>query len=549
MEHQPSLIPLGSLWLSALVALLPLVVVFFLLGVLRMKAHWAGLIGVLASLGVAVFVFQMPTPMALMAALEGGTFGLFPITWIVLCAIFLFELTVASGHHDDLMKAFNVISPDPRVLGVFIAFGFCALLESLAGFGAPVAICGVMLVAVGFKPWKAALTVLVGNTFAVPYGAMATPLLTGANLTNMPAEQLSFIVSRQTGLMAWVVPLVLLVIMDGFKGLKEVWPLALAVGLGYSAAVMGAAAVFSPGLVNMVAALVSLAVGVLVVRIWKPDGSSAAAVRLTGKEAPHEPEKVSGAKTLAALYPYALIVVVFVVTQLVAPIKTALASTDIKVLWPFLWQDNYRNMVFNSLGRTVPSTVYNFQWLSSPGTLLFLTAIVIGLSFRMSPVAIGKVFATQVYKLRWTFLTIASVLALAYVMNLSGQTETIGNWIAGAGIVFPFLSPVLGWLGTAVTGSGTSTTALFSNLQYTAGSQIGVNPALMVATNTVGGAVGKMISPQTLAIATGGVDMVGEESVLLRKSLPWAVGLLVVLCLLAGLQALPVLGWMIPSLG
>lgn len=548
MEHQPSLIPLGSLWLSALVALLPLLVVFFLLGVLRLKAHWAGLLGVVAALGVAIFVFHMPTPMALMAALEGGTFGIFPITWIVLCAIFLFELTVASGHHDNLMKAFNIISPDPRVLGIFIAFAFCALLESLAGFGAPVAICGVMLVALGFKPWKAALTVLVGNTFAVPYGAMATPLLTGANLTNMPAEHLSFIVSRQTGLIAWVVPVLLLVIMDGFKGVRQVWPLALAVGLGYSAAVMGAAAVFSPGLVNMVAALVSMAVGVVVSKLWQPAGSAEAAKRLTGKEATHETEKVTVKQTLWALYPYVLIVVVFVVTQLVAPVKAALASTDVKVRWPILWQDNYRNVVFTADGDPVASTVYNFQWLSSPGTLLFLTAIVIGLSFRMSPGRIGKVFATQLYKLRWTFVTIGSVLALAYVMNLSGQTETIGNWIAGAGIVFPFLSPVLGWLGTAVTGSGTSTTALFSNLQYTAGSQIGVNPALMVATNTVGGAVGKMISPQTLAIATGGVDMVGEESVLLRKALPWAIGLLVVLCVLAGLQALPVLSWMIPSI-
>lgn len=547
MEHQPSLIPLGSLWLSALVSLLPLVVVFILLGVLKLKAHWAALLGLVASLLVATEVFLMPIPMAGMAALEGGVFGLFPIAWIVLCAIFLFELTVASGHHDDLMKAFNVISPDPRVLGIFIAFGFCALLESLAGFGAPVAICAVMLVALGFQPWKAALTVLVGNTFAVPYGAMATPLLTGANLTSMPAEHLSVMVSRQTGLLAWVVPLLLLVIMDGMRGLRQVWPLALAAGLGYSVAVMLAATVFAPGLVNMVAALVSLAVGLGMLKLWKPAGSLEAAQRLTGRQAPHESETVSAAKTATALLPYVLIVVVFVITQMVEPVKAALASTDVKVRWPILWEANYRNMVFTSQGDPIPSTVYNFAWLSSPGTLLFLTAIVIGLVYRLSPLKMAGIFAKQLYKLRWTFLTIAAVLALAYVMNLSGQTETIGTWIAGAGLVFPFLSPVLGWLGCAVTGSGTSTTALFANLQYTAGSQIGVNPGLMVSTNVVGGAVGKMISPQTLAIATGGVDMVGEESVLLRKALPWALVLLVVMSVLAGLQALPILGWMIPN--
>lgn len=548
MVFQPDIAPLGSLWLSAVVALLPLLAVFFLLGVLRMKAHWAGLIGVGVALLVAVLAFKMPAGMAISSAFEGGIFGVFPITWIVLCAIFLFELTVASGHHDDLMKTFNVISPDPRVLGIFIAFSFCALLEALAGFGAPVAICGVMLVAVGFKPWKAALTVLVGNTFAVPYGAMATPLLTGANLTDMAAQQLSITVSRQTSVLVWIVPLLLLIIMDGAKGLKQVWPLALVVGLTYSVCTLGAAQVLSPGLVNMVPALISLAAGVLLLKFWKPACTNEAALRLTGSEPPETTEKVTGKQIGWALFPYVLIVVVFVVTQMVPVVKNALAATNIKINWPLLW-DGEQNLVMTATGTPSSSTTYSFTWLSSPGTILLITAIVIGLCYRMSLGEIFKVFSTQLYKLRWTFLTIGSVLALAYVMNLSGQTLTIGTWIAGAGAVFPFLAPILGWIGTAVTGSGTSATALFANLQHTAATQIGVNPALLVATNTVGGAVGKMISPQTLAIATGGVDMVGEESVLLRKALPWAIGLLVVLCLLAGLQSLPVLGWMIPNVG
>lgn len=526
--------------------MLPLLTVFFLLGVLRMKAHWSGLIGVLVALIVAVFAYHMPAGMAISAGLEGGVFGVFPITWIVLCAIFLFELTVASGHHDDLMKTFNVISADPRVLGILIAFSFCALLEALAGFGAPVAICGVMLVAVGFKPWKAALTVLIGNTFAVPFGAMATPILTGANLTNIPAENLSIVISRQTCTMVWVVPLLLLIIMDGFQGLKQVWPLALVVGLSYSAATVGAAMVFSPGLVNMVAALVSLAFGVVMLRFWKPSGTDEAAVRLTGKAPDQSTEKVTGKQVSWALFPYLLIIVVFVVTQMVPVVKKALTSTDLKIHWPLLW-DGETNLVLNAAGNPSSSTTYNFGWLSSPGTLLLLTAIVIGLIYRMKVSEITKVFTTQVYKLRWTFLTIGSVLALAYVMNLSGQTITIGSWIAGAGAVFAFLSPILGWIGTAVTGSGTSATALFANLQHTAAAQIGVDPNLLVGANTAGGAIGKMISPQTLAIATGGVDMVGEESVLLRKALPWSVVLLVIFCVIIGLASLPVLSWIIPT--
>lgn len=543
---QPELYPLGAQWLSAVVAMLPLLTVFFLLGVLRMKAHWSGLIGVVVALIVAIFAYHMPAGMAISAGLEGGVFGVFPITWIVLCAIFLFELTVASGHHDDLMKTFNVISADPRVLGILIAFSFCALLEALAGFGAPVAICGVMLVAVGFKPWKAALTVLIGNTFAVPFGAMATPILTGANLTNIPAENLSIVISRQTCTMVWVVPLLLLIIMDGFQGLKQVWPLALVVGLSYSAATVGAAMVFSPGLVNMVAALVSLAFGVVMLRLWHPAGTDEAAVRLTGKEPERSAEKITGKQVSWALFPYLLIIVVFVITQMVPVVKKALTSTDLKIHWPLLW-DGDTNQVLNAAGDPSTSTTYNFSWLSSPGTLLLLTAIVIGLVYRMKVSEIAKVFTTQVYKLRWTFLTIGSVLALAYVMNLSGQTITIGSWIAGAGAIFAFLSPVLGWIGTAVTGSGTSATALFANLQHTAASQIGVDPNLLVGANTAGGAIGKMISPQTLAIATGGVDMVGEESVLLRKALPWSVALLVIFCVIIGLASLPVLSWIIPT--
>ncbi|MGJ9559005.1 L-lactate permease [Actinotignum sp. GS-2025b] len=528
--------PLGSLTLSALVALLPLLTVFFLLGVVHMNAHWAGVCGVVVALAVAIFAFRMPAGMALSAGLEGAVFGIFPITWIVLTAIILFELTVASGHHDTLMQAFARLSPDPRALGIFIAFSFCALLEALAGFGAPVAICGVMLLALGFAPWKAALTVLVGNTFAVPYGAMATPVLTGANLTGIDAATLSAQISEQTSVLVWLIPFALLLIMDGWRGLAQVWPLALAVGASYALSTWLAARTLAPGLVNMVPALVSLAVGIALLRIWQPRGSRAAAERLTGAAPQPATERIRPAALAWAIFPYVLIVAVFVTTQMVPVIRSALAATNVTIHWPALWAGG-ENLVRAADGTPAASSTYTFAWLSSPGTLLLLTALVLAACYRMRPGAVARLMFAQVYKLRWTFLTIGSVLALAYVMNLSGQTLTIGTWIAGAGSVFPFLAPILGWIGTAVTGSGTSTTALFANLQHTAATQIGADPGLLVACNTVGGAVGKMISPQTLAIATGGVDMVGEESVLLRKSLPWACGLLILLCLLVGFLA------------
>ena len=547
MQFQPEIAPLGgSLLYSALLAMLPLIVVFVCLGVLKMKAHWSCLLGVAVSMAVAIAVYKMPAVMAVSSAFEGAAFGIFPITWIVLCAIFFFELTVASGHHDDLMKAFNVISPDPRVLGVLIGFAFCALLEALAGFGAPVAIVGIMLVAIGFKPMKAAVTVLVGNTYAVPFGAIATPILTGAKVAELNAVDVSVFVSRQTSLFVWLVPLLLLVIMDGVRGLKQVWPLALVVGVSYSAGTWFTAGL-SPELTNMVASLFSLAIGVAFLRIWKPQGSDQAALDLTGKTVDLAEAKASitTSKVMWSLFPYIFVIVVFSVTQLVPVVKKALAATNIKIQWPGLWADG-QPLLLSSAGEPQTSTItYTFPWLSSPGTLLLISGVIVGLIFRMKIGDIWKVFTTQVYKLRWTFLTIGAVLALAYEMNLSGETLTIGYWLAGAGVVFPFVSPILGYIGTAVTGSGTSTMALFASLQQTAANQIGVNANLLVAANVVGGAVGKMIAPQTLAIAATAVD--GKEADMLRKSMPWSVVLLIALCIVVGLMAMPVLGWILPA--
>lgn len=548
MEFQPSTAPVAdSLLISALLAMLPLITVFVALGVAKMKAHWSCLLGAAVAMVIAVAAFKMPVGMTIASFTEGAAFGIFPITWIVLCAIFLFELTVASGHHADLMRAFNVISDDPRALGILIAFSFCALLEALAGFGAPVAIVGVMLVALGMKPMKAALTVLVGNTFAVPFGAMATPVLTGAQITSIPALDLGMYITRQTAVMAWIVPILLLVIMDGFKAVKQVWPLALVVGITYSIATWLAAAYVSTELTNMVAALVSLAFGVGMLRIWKPAGGQEAAARMRGDDyvAPADNDVPVTVKSVSwALFPYILVIVVFAFTQMIPTVKKALASTNIKIHWPMLW-DGDTNLVLTAEGNPTASALYTFTWLSSPGTLLLLTAIVLGLIYGMKPAQIWKVFTTQVYKLRWTFVTIGSVLGLAYVMNFSGQTLTIGYWIAGAGTIFAFLAPILGWIGTAVTGSGTSATALFASLQQTAATQIGVDPNLLVGASTVGGAVGKMISPQTLAIAATAVG--GKESDMLGKAMPWSIGLLVILCLIVGLESTSVLSWLLPA--
>jgi lactate permease len=565
--------PLGSLALSALVALLPLITIFVLLGVLKWKAHFAALGSLVVAIVVAMF-FGMSPGLALLSATEGAVFGLFPIMWIVFTAIWLYQVTVVSGRFEDLRGAFHLISDDPRVQAIIIAFCFGGLLEALAGFGAPVAITGVMLMALGFSPVRAAVVVLLANTAPVAFGAIGTPIITAGTLTGIPYAEIGAYVGRQTPLLAFIVPLLLVFLVDGRRGVRQTWPVALSVGLTFALAQFVASNYLSVELTDIIAALAGLVAAVVTLKVWTPQGGGEAAERLAGEyeaDMPDGPnitggpgssgggsssgvrtrtaqeeltlhaESLTRSKLLLAFFPYLLIIVVFSLAKLFTPLKDFLGARDVKIGWPGL-----DGNVLSAAGKPVTSTVYTFPWLSSPGTLLLICGFVTALVYRV-PIrkALGELAATAV-KLRWAFLTVATVLALAYVMNLSGQTITIGMWIAGTGAAFAFLSPILGWLGTAVTGSDTSANALFATLQQTAAQQAGLDPTLLVAANTSGGVVGKMVSPQNLTIAATAVGIVGRESELFRKTVLWSVGLLFVLCTLIFLQSTPVLGWMLP---
>jgi lactate permease len=572
---QQDLAPLGSLTVSALVALLPLVTIFVLLGWLRVKAHWAGLASVAVAIIVAVAAYRMPVGLALLSATEGAVFGLFPIMWIVFTAIWLYQLTVVSGRFDDLRKAFGYISDDPRCQAIIIAFCFGGLMEALAGFGAPVAITGVMLMGLGFAPIRAAVVVLLANTAPVAFGAIGTPIITAGTLTGIPYQEIGAYVGRQTPLLAFIVPLLLVLLVDGARGVRQTWPVALSVGVTFAIAQFVASNYISVELTDIIASLLGLAAAVVVLRFWTPQGGEEARERLriqsaeetagtgtrdrdetalggsggtgagttrTVEQAPvAESARLSGGRLFMAFLPYLLVIAVFCLAKLVAPLTKALAATDWKIKWPGL-----DGNVLSPAGKAVSTTVYNFQWLSSPGSLLLICGILTALVYRLSPAKAAGEFVATAVKLRFAFLTVASVLALAYVMNLSGQTTTVGTWIAGTGAAFAFLSPILGWLGTAVTGSDTSANALFATLQQTAAEKAGLDPSLLVAANTSGGVVGKMISPQNLTIAATAVGVVGRESDLFRKCVLWSVGLLVLLCLLVGLQSTAVLGWMLP---
>jgi len=584
-SFKPDIAPvLDSLTLSALIAALPLITVFVTLGWLRWKAHWAGLAAVGVAILVAVLAFGMPVGLAALAATQGAAFGIFPIMWIVFTAIVLYQVTVRSGHFEDLRATFHLISDDPRIQAIIIAFCFGGLLEALAGFGAPVAITGVMLMAVGFSPLRAATVVLLANTAPVAFGAIGIPIITAGNLTKIPYTEIGAYVGHQTPIIALFVPLLLVLMADGRRGVRQTWPIAVVVGATFAVAQWISATWISVELTDIIASLAGLAAAVLFLRVWHPTGRDEALEALSAERerdlasvaagdstayaadgsgdaatsAPRALDKAGDDHSVSivelderarnlnargismALFPYLLVIAIFSVAKLVPAVKDWLASTDVKIPWP-----GTSGEILNHAGEPSGATTYTFQWLSSPGTLLLISALVVALVYGVGVSGLGAEMAATAHKMRFAFLTVASVLALAYVMNLSGQTITIGTWIAGAGAAFAFLSPLLGWIGTAVTGSDTSANALFATLQQTAATNAGIDPTLLVAANTSGGVVGKMISPQNLTIAATAVGLVGREPDILRKVLPWSVGLIVAVCLLVGLQS-TILAWMLP---
>lgn len=529
--YQQVLAPLaGSLGWSALAAALPLIALFALLGVVRMTAWKASLLSLAIALLVSVLVYPMPVDQALLSATLGAAFGFFPILWIVINALWIYNMTVTSGHFDVLQRSFSRVSSDRRIQAVIIAFCFGALLEALAGFGTPVAITTVMLLALGFRPITAAAVALVANTAPVAYGALASPLITLASVTGLPLGELGALTGRQTPLLALFVPMVLVGIIDGFRGVRQTLPATLTCGITFAIVQFAASNYVSVPLTDILAALVAAGCTVLLLRVWVPAGAHV--------DAAAKPEPDGRDQVLRAYAPYLIIIAVFVVAQ-IGPVNDLLDATTLKFGWPGLH-------VTSPTGENLSLTKFKFDWLSNAGSLLLIAGVLTVPALRARPrTALDRYGATYV-QLRWPIVTVVSVLAIAYVMNTSGQTTTLGTWMAATGALFPLLSPILGWLGTAVTGSDTSANSLFGALQVAAADKVGAPSLLTAAANGSGGVLGKMISPQNLAIAAGAVGMTGQEGDIFRRVLPWSVGFLAVMCALVYLQSTSVLGWMIP---
>ena len=547
-----------SLGLTAIFAALPLICLFVLLGGFKMKAQWAALIALGMSMLVALIVYSMPVGQTALSASEGAAFGIFPIMWIVVTAIWVYNMTVATGHFAVLRRSFGAISNDQRIQAVIVAFCFGALMEALAGFGTPVAISAVMLMALGFKPIKAASIALVANTAPVAFGAIAIPITTLSEVTGLPQDDLGAMVGRQTPFLALVVPLILIGMVDGRRGIRQAWPVAVVGGFTFAIGQFLCSNYISVELTDIVAALAATAAIVLFLRFWQPsepvmaEGPSGRFTRpaVAGSEV-HDPamereierrddtNEDSSLDVLRAYAPYLIIIAIFSIAQ-IGVIKDALAESPWTTTfeWPGL-------DVTSPDGEPLSSLTFNFNWLPAAGTLMLISGLITMAVLGLSPARALRTFGETLAQLKWAIVTVAAVLALAYVMNQSGQTISLGLWAAGAGDFFAFLSALIGWLGVAVTGSDTSSNALFGALQVTAANDAGLSPTLLAAANSSGGVLGKMISPQNLAIGAAAVGLAGSEGDLFRKVLGWSLVLILAMCALVYLQSTAVLDWMV----
>ena len=528
-----------SLLASALCAAVPLLLLFVLLGVVRMKAHRAALVSLAAALVLAVVGWGMPVGQALSAAAEGGFYGLFPILWILVNALWLYRVTVDTPWFDVLGRSIRSVSDDLRILAILVAFCFGSLLEALAGYGAPVAISAAMLMAAGMKPMTSALVSLLANTAPVAFGAMAAPIIALAGVTGLPLDDLSAMAGRQTPFIALLVPLLLVLMVDGRRGVRQTWPVALVAGFVFGLAKFVTSNYLAVELTDVVAAVATVAAVLAMLRVWRP----AEIVGIDGSAADEELEAAAVVRPAArevafAVAPYLVVMAVFSLAQVPAVKAWTSDVGRVTFAWPGL-------DVVTPEGEPVGAQTFTLDHLKATGTLLLLAGLATMAMYRVGPRRGLRIYRETLVQLRLTIVTVTAVLALSFVMNLSGQTTTLGAALASTGAAFAALSPLIGWIGVALTGSDTSSNALFGQLQVTAAQETGLSPVLMASTNSSAGVLGKMLSLQNLAVAAAAVGQPGSEPTLFRKLLPWSVGLLVLVTGLVLLQTGP-LSWMVP---
>jgi len=531
-----------SIGLSALVASIPIVALLALLAFWHVRAHLAALAGLLIAMAIAVGVYGMPLTLTLASAGYGAAFGLFPIGWIILNAIFIYNLTVETGQFTVLQRQVSTMSGDRRIQALLIAFSFGAFIEGAAGFGAPVAISGALLIGLGFRPLEAAKLALIGNTAPVAYGALGTPIITLARITDLDVQLLSSMVGRQLPFFSLLVPFWLIAAQAGWRGMVAVWPACPVAGGSFGIAQFLTSNFIGPMLVDIISAIVSMASLVLLMRFWKPKDMQANAVP---KDAV-KPVALAGEPVWKAWLPWVLLCVFVFLWGLPAIKKTLNSWFAPAIEAPFLHKAVLR--VPPVVAHPEPeSAIFTFNALSATGTALLIAGVLTGLVLGLKPWRIVSIYGRSFWKVRVSLLTIALMLALGFTTRFSGTDTTMGLLMAGTGWWFPFFSPLIGWLGVALTGSDTSSNVLFGNLQKVTAEQLGLSPILMAASNSSGGVMGKMIDAQSIvvaAVATGGHKDSPDAGTVLRSVFWHSVALALLVGVFVMLQAY-VFRWMI----
>ncbi|EPL0836933.1 L-lactate permease [Klebsiella aerogenes] len=542
--------PAGNIWLSSLIASLPILFFFFALIKLKFKGYIAATWTVAIALLVALLFYKMPVDRALSSVVYGFFYGLWPIAWIIIAAVFVYKISVKTGQFDIIRSSILSITPDQRLQMLIVGFSFGAFLEGAAGFGAPVAITAALLVGLGFNPLYAAGLCLIVNTAPVAFGAMGIPILVAGQVTGIDSFAIGQMVGRQLPFLTIIVLFWIMAIMDGWRGVKETWPAVMVAGGSFAIAQYLSSNFLGPELPDIISSLVSLVCLTLFLKRWQPvrifrfGDMGAAQVDQTLARTHY-----TAGQVIRAWSPF-LFLTATVTLWSVPPFKALFAPGgamyDFVVNIPVPFLDKMVARMPPVVSAATPyAAVYKFDWLSATGTAILFAAILSIVWLRMKPKDALTTFAGTLKELALPIYSIGMVLAFAFISNYSGLSSTLALALAHTGHAFTFFSPFLGWLGVFLTGSDTSSNALFAALQATAAQQIGVSDILLVAANTTGGVTGKMISPQSIAIACAAVGLVGKESDLFRFTVKHSLIFTCMVGLITTLQAY-VLTWMIP---
>ena len=544
--------PFGNIWISAAVALIPIIFFFLALAVFRMKGYVAGFITVVLTILVALFAYKMPFTMAMAATGYGFLYGLWPIAWIIIMSVFLYKISVKTGQFDVIRASVLSITNDHRLLVILIGFSFGAFLEGAAGFGAPVAITAALLAGLGLNPLYAAGLCLIANTAPVAFGAMGIPITVAGQVTGIDPHKIGQMAGHQLPFLSLFVPFFIVFLMDGFKGVRQTWPALFVAGSSFAITQFITATFLGPELPDITSALVSLVSLSLFLKVWQPkeiyqtkEANSEVAATTTATSMP----KLTVGKVVKAWSPFIILTVMVVIWSqsffkaLFAP-GGALESLVFKFEVPGL-----HNLVMKAepiVNKPTPyEAILKLDILSATGTAILIACIISIFILKMSAKDAVATFKETLNELKMPILSIGFVLGFAFIANYSGLSSTLALALAGTGGLFPFFSPFLGWIGVFLTGSDTSANALFSNLQAITAQQVGVSEVLLVAANTTGGVTGKMISPQSIAIACAAVGLAGKESDLFRFTLKHSLFFVTIIGIMTYVQAY-YLTWMIP---